>query len=87
MSRINLDARERSVLRFFTDAAKVDPDGAYSAYHPDVVKASDFSAWGLTLGLLRQLRRRGLLDGNGARSKWDATFWISDKGRKALDNQ
>lgn len=76
---VHLTDEEQAVLLTFNRLTDEDPDGAWSYYHSEIIQAGGFRAD----GICRNLRQRKMLNGQGRGQH--ASYWISDKGRKVLN--
>lgn len=85
MARITLTTGEQVLLEKFRDLGADDDSGAWAWYYPPISQA--LAAAGRNPeeadAMCRNLRQRKLLDGQGRGRH--ASYWITDKGKAALD--
>lgn len=79
-----LDPEEKAVLTALVKACDDDPEGAFAAYHHAIEGAEDVPKFPFSLAVLRNLKRRKIIDGDGERGN-HAAFYTNDESRKVLE--
>lgn len=80
---MKLDETEIKFCRELVTLSDSDPEGAFGGIYASL---DNIVPWPANNKILRNLKKRGIIDGDGDRGKFPS-FWATDKTRETLEQQ